>query len=140
MSNTKVTVTMAGSASSHGPGLRPDPVMALESMPVYHHATTFRIDSTSVERDLAEPARDRQQDRRQRRIDELEVLMDVAGIERPAMQHLLPGPVPQRVVLGLAVAEDLGTEDIGGQDEAAEQEEQVERRAQRQGSERAGFV
>jgi hypothetical protein len=35
--------------------------------------------------------------------------------------------------------EDLWTEDVGGQDEAAEQEEQVERRTQRQGSECAGF-
>lgn len=46
MSNTKVTVTKAGSASNQGPGLRPEPVMTLESVPVYHHASAFRTDST----------------------------------------------------------------------------------------------
>ncbi|MEY9415746.1 hypothetical protein ABIF69_002188 [Bradyrhizobium japonicum] len=56
------------------------------------------------------------------------------------MQHLLPGPVPQPIILGLAVAEDLGNEHVGGQEDAAEQEEQIERRAQRQGSVRAEFV
>jgi hypothetical protein len=56
------------------------------------------------------------------------------------MQHLLPGPVPQRIVLGFAMAENLRAEDIRGQDQAAKQEEQVERPTQRESSERAGFV
>ena len=41
MSNTKVMVTKPGSASSHGPGLRPDPVIACENCAVIHHATTL---------------------------------------------------------------------------------------------------
>ena len=44
MSNTKVTVTKPGSASSHGPGLRPDPVIACENCAVIHHATTLSND------------------------------------------------------------------------------------------------
>ena len=44
MSKTKVMVTKPGSANSHGPGVRPDPVIALESCAVIHHATTFSSD------------------------------------------------------------------------------------------------
>ncbi len=44
MSNTKVTVTMPGSASSQGPGLRPDPVIACENCAVIHQATTLSND------------------------------------------------------------------------------------------------
>ena len=102
-----------------------------------HHVQDRQHD---IERDLAEPARDRQQDRRQRWINEFEILADLVGIERSTVQHLLPGPVPQPIILGLAVAEDLGNEHVGGQEDAAEQEEQIERRAQRQGSVRAEFV
>ncbi|MFK4568988.1 hypothetical protein ABIF94_000424 [Bradyrhizobium ottawaense] len=47
MSNTKGTVTTAGSASSQRPGLRPEPAMTWENVPVYHHATAFRIDRTT---------------------------------------------------------------------------------------------
>ncbi|MGY4344090.1 hypothetical protein ACVWXM_000554 [Bradyrhizobium sp. GM7.3] len=112
--------------------------MTLESNPGVPPRRNIQDRQHAVERDLAEPARDCQQDRRQRWVDELEVLVDIAGIERPTLQDLLPGPVPQAVVLGLAVPEDLGTKDIGSQDEAAEQEEQVEWRTQRQGSECAG--
>jgi len=88
---------------------------------------------TKIERDLAEPGRNRQQHRRQRRINELEIAV-VDGIEPRAMQHLLAGPVPQRIVLGLAAAENLRHEHEGGQHDAAEQEQQFERRAQRRPS------
>ncbi len=44
MSNTKVTVAKAGNAASHGPGIRPEPVIALENCPVIHHATALRTD------------------------------------------------------------------------------------------------
>ena len=44
MSNTKVTVTIPGSASSQIPGLRPDPAIACDSCAVIHQATTFKSD------------------------------------------------------------------------------------------------
>ncbi len=44
MSNTKVTVTIPGNASSQTPGLRPDPVIACENCAVIHHATTLTND------------------------------------------------------------------------------------------------
>ena len=44
MSNTNVTVTKPGSANSHGPGVRPDPVIALENCAVIHHATALKAD------------------------------------------------------------------------------------------------
>ena len=50
---------------------------------------------------------------------------------RLSLQHLLTGPEPQRIVLGLAVAPDLGNQHVGGQHETAEQEQQIERRSQR---------
>ena len=44
MSNTKVTVTIPGSASSQIPGLRPEPAIACDSCAVIHQATTFKSD------------------------------------------------------------------------------------------------
>src|SRR3984893_12099249 len=41
MSNTNVTVTKPGSANSHGPGIRPDPVIALENCALIHQATAL---------------------------------------------------------------------------------------------------
>jgi hypothetical protein len=52
-------------------------------------------------------------------------------IEVAALQDLLAGPEPERIVLCLSVAEDLGTENISGQDKAADQEKDIERRSQR---------
>ena len=84
MSKTKVMVTKPGSASSHGPGFRPDPVIACENCAVIHHATTLSNDRHEIKRDLAEQARYRQQHRRQRRIDEFEIGAGIARIEVPA--------------------------------------------------------
>src|SRR4029077_11844859 len=72
-----------------------------------------------------------EQDRRQRRIDEFEIGAGIAGVEIPALQHLLPGPEPQRIVLGLAVPPNLGCDDIGRQRDTADQEQDIERRPQR---------
>ncbi len=44
MSKTKVTVRNAGSANSQGPGIRPEPVIALDSCAVIHQATMFNSD------------------------------------------------------------------------------------------------
>ena len=44
MSKMKVMVTKLGSANSHGPGVRPAPVIALENCAVIHHATAFSRD------------------------------------------------------------------------------------------------
>jgi len=44
MSKTNVTVTIAGSAASHGPGLLSDPLIAFESCAVIHHAVALRMD------------------------------------------------------------------------------------------------
>ena len=80
-----------------------------------------------IKRDLAEPARDREQHRRQRRIDEVEVSGGIVGVEVPAMQHLLPRPEPQRIVLGLAAAPDFRDQDIGSQGDTADQKQEIER-------------
>jgi hypothetical protein len=42
ISKTKEIVAIAGSAASHGPGTRPDPVIAFESCAVIHHAAALR--------------------------------------------------------------------------------------------------
>ena len=47
-----------------------------------------------IKRDLAEEAGDREQHRRERRIDEFEIGVEIAGIEVLALQHLLPRPEP----------------------------------------------
>ena len=47
-----------------------------------------------------------------------------------ALQDLLTGPEPERIILCLSVAEDLGTENICGQDETADQKKDIERRSQ----------
>ena len=44
ISNTEDIVTKPGRANSHGPGVRPDPVIALENCAVIHHATTLSAD------------------------------------------------------------------------------------------------
>ena len=44
MSKTNVTVAKAGSANSHGPGIFPEPVIALENCAVIHHATALNAD------------------------------------------------------------------------------------------------
>ena len=44
MSNTNVTVMKPGSAASHGPAILSDPVIALESWLVIHHAAALRND------------------------------------------------------------------------------------------------
>src|ERR1700733_14380992 len=44
MSNTKDIVTKPGSAHSHGPGVRAEPVIALEKAAVIHHAAAFSAD------------------------------------------------------------------------------------------------
>ena len=44
MSNTNVMVTKPGSANSHGPGILPDPVIALENCAAIHHATMLSSD------------------------------------------------------------------------------------------------
>jgi hypothetical protein len=81
-----------------------------------------------VERDLAEISGYREQDRRQRRIDEFE---GNAGVEIPAPQHLLAGPEPERIVLCLSAAPNLGNEHVGRQRDAADQKQNIERRSQR---------
>src|SRR5205085_8077994 len=55
----------------------------------------------------------------------------IEGIEVLALQHLLPGPEPQRIILGLAIAPDLRDQHVGRQRDAAEQEQDIERRSQR---------
>ena len=72
MSNTKVMVTKPGSANSHGPGVLPDPVIALARLRGHPPRDHVHEAEAEIERDLAEPGRDRQQHRRQRRIDEFE--------------------------------------------------------------------
>jgi hypothetical protein len=53
----------------------------------------------------------------------------IVRIKIPALQDLLTGPEPERVVLGLSVAKNLGAENIGRQDEATDQEKNIERRS-----------
>src|SRR5580704_16291274 len=55
----------------------------------------------------------------------------MAGIEIPAMQHLLPGPEPEQIVLGLPGPPDFRTENVGRQRDAADQEKQINRRSPR---------
>ena len=43
-SKTKVTVTKPGTANNQGPGILPDPVMALENWPAIHHAMRLSSD------------------------------------------------------------------------------------------------
>jgi hypothetical protein len=52
-------------------------------------------------------------------------------IEVAALQYLLTGPEPERIILCFSVAENLGTENVSRQDEAADQEKDIERRSQR---------
>src|ERR1700736_534813 len=74
---------------------------------------------------------EREQHRRQRRIDEIEIGVGIGGIKIAAVEDLLPGPEPERIVLGLSAAENLRTEHVGGQHQAAGEEENIERRSQR---------
>ena len=43
-SKMKVMVAKLGSANSHGPGIRPDPVIALDNWPTIHHAAALSSD------------------------------------------------------------------------------------------------
>src|ERR1700733_11408672 len=83
---------------------------------------------TNIKWNFSEEGRDRQQDRRRRRIQKSESGLGVVRIEVAALQYLLAGPEPQRIILCLTVAEDLGTENVSGQDEAADQEKDIQRR------------
>src|SRR5665213_3062485 len=44
MSKTNVIVTNPGSANNQGPGIFPEPVIALDNCPVIHQATTLNAD------------------------------------------------------------------------------------------------
>jgi len=55
------------------------------------------------------------------------------------VHDLLTGPEPERLILGLAVAEELRAEDVGGQHEAADQKKDIERRSQRGKSQHASL-
>jgi hypothetical protein len=46
-----------------------------------HHATAFMNDRTRTKRNLAEPAQHREQHRGQRRIEEIEKIVEIAGVK-----------------------------------------------------------
>ena len=138
MSKTKVTVAKPGSANSHVPR---SGRIAIACVELRRHPPRDDVQKAEaeIERDPAEPGRDREQHSRQRRIDELEIGAVVDGIEARTMQHLLAGPVPERIVLGLAAAPDFRDQHEGGQHDAAEQEQHFERRSKRRPSQRIGI-
>ena len=90
-----------------------------------------------IERDFAEMTGDREQDGRQRRIDEIEIGGGIAGMEVPSLQDLLPGPEPERIILCLSASPDFRNENVGSQRDAADQEKNIERRSQRRISQHA---
>jgi len=57
--------------------------------------------------------------------------LEVVGIQIPSVQDLLAGPKPQRIILCLSVSEDLRTQNVGDQHNAADQEKNIERCSQR---------
>src|SRR6266446_4589376 len=69
----------------------------------------------------------REQDRGQRRIDEFEIGLGIAGIEIPSLKHLLPGPEPERIVFCLSVPPDFRDQNVGRQRDAADQKQNIER-------------
>src|SRR5436309_1406973 len=86
---------------------------------------------TYVERQLAKIGRYREQNGRQWRIDEFEITAGPAGIKVRPLQHLLSGPEPERIVLGLSAPPNLGTENVGRQRDTTYQEKDIERSSQR---------
>jgi hypothetical protein len=55
------------------------------------------------------------------------------------VQHLLSGPEPQRIILGLASAPDLRNEDIDSERDTGDEEKNVKRSTQRWPSEHEVF-
>jgi hypothetical protein len=43
------------------------------------------------------------------------------------LQDLLAGPEPQRIILGLSVAENLRPKNVGGQDKTTDEEKDIKR-------------
>ena len=62
-----------GSANSHGPGCAPRSRHRVGELRRHPPCDDVEQRQAEIKRDLAEPARDRQQHRRQRRIDEVEI-------------------------------------------------------------------
>ena len=63
-----------------------------------------------------------EQDRREWRIKEIDVLILKSSVDRPPLEHRAPGLIPQRKVLALAGAKNLGPNN-GGEKYQAERDE-----------------